>query len=178
MLSDYPTADWTVLFVLDGAGQNLEVAPLEIAPASYRFTIDEGAGVIDLPALGFYRWQLIGTSAGTEGVRVIGSGALEVLPQFLNAEGPDAADSFDRRMLALIKLGLEGKVPRDSESYSINGRSISRIPIVELQGLLTTYERRVEAELQALEAGVQPGRKRRLRYGFGNLSRVASRRWR
>lgn len=167
-LSDYPTADWTVTLELDGPSpENVTIAPTEIAPATYRFSVDLNPPAPGIEVeLGLYRYQVAAVSDGAEGTRIVRAGVIEVLASFLNGEGPDAADTFNRRMLAMIKAQMEGKIPRDSESYSINGRSISRIPTAELQALLVTYEARVEAELVALEHDVTPGRKRRVRVGF------------
>lgn len=161
-LAEYPAADWSLAWVLDGPGPNLTVAGVESGTATYTFTLDE-AGEL---AVGFWNWQLIAQEDASERREVIRSGVLEALPSFLNAQGPDDASTHNSRMLEMIDLALEGKIPRDSESYSINGRSVTRIPIETLVRLRDRYEAAVARELRARSKGVDPRRRRRIRAVF------------
>lgn len=48
------------------------------------------------------------------------------------------------RMLAAIEQRLEGRISSDHQRYSIDGRSLDRIPIMELEQLRTQYRREVQ----------------------------------
>jgi hypothetical protein len=47
--------------------------------------------------------------------------------------------SFASRMLIAIEKRLEGRILTDHENYSIDGRSLSRIPFQQLEQLRTKY---------------------------------------
>lgn len=51
--------------------------------------------------------------------------------------------SFQERMLAAIEARLEGRISSDHQRYTVDGRSLDRIPILELQALRDKYRREV-----------------------------------
>lgn len=58
--------------------------------------------------------------------------------------------SFNSRMVAALKASIEGRVDDESgrmlESHTINGQSISKMPLEQQQRLLERYEARLRAE--------------------------------
>ncbi|MEM9782807.1 MAG: hypothetical protein AAF899_10045 [Pseudomonadota bacterium] len=64
---------------------------------------------------------------------------------FIDAAADSTADarSHDEKMLAAIEATLEGRAVKDVESYSIEGRALTRIPFAELERLRQGYARRV-----------------------------------
>lgn len=65
------------------------------------------------------------------------------------------------RMLALIEQRLEGRITSDHESYTIEGRSLTRIPFAELREYRKYYRKEVYNIQQA--RGLKP-RFRRVKY--------------
>lgn len=54
--------------------------------------------------------------------------------------------SFAVQMLEKVELLLIGKVVKDAQSYSINGRSITKFTIAELMELRKSLKEEIESE--------------------------------
>lgn len=95
-------------------------------------------------------------------------GARAVAAEALLAVAPDPATSTgdgrsrNRRILDAIEATIEGRASKDAESYSIEGRSISRTPLDVLHKLAGHYRRAV-----AREEGGGPIHIRQVRFGHG-----------
>ncbi len=113
-------------------------------------------------APGFYAWTAYVTKAGER--HIVGSGHMEIAPDPASAS-PSDARSHVKRLLDAIEAVLEGRVTKDVESYSIEGRQLTRIPIPELLALRDKYRAEYRRELQAerLAKGLRSGRTVRVR---------------
>lgn len=127
-----------------------------VVGADSKFTIDAtvegGVAKVDLSSSqtnnfvsGEYRWHLFsddGTerSTVTHGFFVIDANPadLEICDTTTHAE----------RVLAAIEKRIEGRILSDHENYSIDGRSLSRIPIDQLERLKRKYSWRVRSAKQ------------------------------
>jgi hypothetical protein len=83
-------------------------------------------------------------------------------------EDPTALVSADfsthaERMLKAIEKRLEGRILTDHEDYSVDGRSLTRIPIMQLRELRIRYREEVR---QRKESKGQRVKKRRIRHRF------------
>ena len=94
-------------------------------------------------AAGRYVWAKTFTRASDGETTPAGSGVVEVLPA---TDATADARSVNRRILDAITARLEGRITKDAESYTIEGRSISRTPLEVLEKLRTQYSRRVARE--------------------------------
>jgi hypothetical protein len=158
----YGDGEWTLSLHVNGPGDGDGSDVAAVASGStFRFTLP----IADNFTLGRYDWQVWADHA-TEGKRVVERGTFEVVPGFLEGAKDGGTSTHASRMLALIEARLEDRPGLDAESYSIGGRSLSRIPIRELREMRDTYRRERMAELAALQAGVTPGVKRPIRLGF------------
>lgn len=93
---------------------------------------------------GAYRWVAYVT--GSDGERLtLCSGTLDIAPDLLTGE-PGDARSHARRMLELIEAALEKRIPKDQQSYEIDGQRLDRIPIERLEALRLRYQREVSRE--------------------------------
>ena len=90
---------------------------------------------------GLYEWRLFLAAAGSR--EEIGSGVLEIEPDFAGLGAGHDPRSHDQRVLDSIKKVLEGRVLSDHERYTIEGRSLDRTPIMDLERLKSLYQRRV-----------------------------------
>jgi len=132
----YPSsAGWSLKYSLRGPG-SLDVASTDGEP--YLFTVGASA-TRDLPA-GVYRWACY-AERGDERL-TLASGSLTVLPDLQQATEFDGR-SHARRMLDLIEAALEKRIPKDQQSYEIDGMRLDRIPIERLEALRTRYRREV-----------------------------------
>ena len=134
-------AGWVLSYVLNGPDR----VSFEALATERMHTIEVAASVTATWPPGFYRW-VARVERGNER-RTVASGTLEVLPNLDTAEPTDAR-SHAQRMLALIEAALEKRIPKDQQSYEIDGLRLDRIPIERLDALRTKYRR----ELQRLLA--------------------------
>tara|TARA_B100000214_G_scaffold98398_1_gene68516 strand:- start:4180 stop:4767 length:588 start_codon:yes stop_codon:yes gene_type:complete len=143
--SDYPADQWTLVYYFrENKGQ-------------YSFditaTADDKTHVVtyaktdtDDIAPGIYAGQGF-VSKGSERF-IIYDGTLEVLPDFnLQKTGQDLR-SHSEKVLEQIKALLEGRFVSDDASYSIAGRSLTKLSPQELIEAKDYYQKRVVTELR------------------------------
>lgn len=120
---------------------------IDIEPTASGGVVSVDVGSADSAAwvAGLYKWQLyLVTGANKE---IIGSGKLTINPDFSAVNAGFDARSHAERMLAAIEARLENRIISDHEKYTIDGRSLDRIPIIELHNLRRIYKRKVAREL-------------------------------
>jgi len=150
-LSDYPaSAGWTLAFVLTKYGQpKITIAAtangndyaISIVPASTRLWVS-----------GIYSWMAyVYKEAGgliTE-KHTLESGQVEVLPDITQATSQTDIRSHAKKVLDALETLLEGKSLNDAQSYSIGGRSISKMSPEELIKWRSFYKNEYQRELEA-----------------------------
>ena len=156
-LTDYTAADsWSVSVDLSGpeASDGFSVAATDAGLGLWQFLFETTD-----KAVGEYTWQVWATKTGAART-MIESGVFDLLPG--NLEGASNRDSSTHvsRMLALIQARLEGRLELDSENYSVAGRSLSRIPMADLESMERRFSRRRRSELAAISRGLHPGKRR------------------
>ncbi|RXU06991.1 hypothetical protein B1F68_10525, partial [Pseudomonas syringae] len=72
----------------------------------------------------------------------VAKGFVKVLADLQSAGFVDGR-SHAERMLDLIEAALEKRIPKDQQSYEIDGMRLDRIPIERLEALRTRYRREV-----------------------------------
>ena len=129
-------AGWSLRYVFTGPERHQVVA---IGGAPYR--VELSAGTTATWAPGLYRWVALAVN-GDERVTVA-NGRLEVSPNLETAEPLDAR-SHAERMLDLVGAALEKRIPKDQQSYEIDGQRLDRIPIERLNALRLQYRREIQ----------------------------------
>ena len=129
-------AGWALRYVLSGPGRESFEA-LGTAP----FTVELAASVTAAWAPGLYRW--VARVERGEQRRTVASGTLEVLENLETAEPTDAR-THAQRMIDLIEAALEKRIPKDQQSYEIDGMRLDRIPVERLDALRTKYRRELQ----------------------------------
>lgn len=104
---------------------------------------------------GKYQWTL--QRKKDSEAYVVATGFMTVLENPLEQVTVDHR-THNEKMLALIENRLEGRVVSDHESYTVNGKSLNRIPIEQLDKLATKYRAMVARENRK-EAGKKPARR-------------------
>lgn len=102
---------------------------------------------------GLYGWTLFATRISDGARQAICSARFEVSPD--PAQGGDARTQA-RKLLDAINAVLEGRITKDVESYSIEGRSLTRVPLEVLRTTRARLMREVQAE-ERLAKGQRPG---------------------
>jgi hypothetical protein len=119
-------ANTDVVVVTNGAGFTVSVAKAKTAPL----------------VAGAYQWQSFVDKVSSGEHYTVEQGVFTVLPS-MSAIVDSSAVSHAERTLALIEAKIEGRITTDHESYSINGRSIMKIPTKELLRMRAIYQAKV-----------------------------------
>jgi hypothetical protein len=137
----YPAPEWRITWVirpLDGSA----ALTAEVADGAATFPASATAAV---PA-GTAEWVAVAEGVAGEALgarETLAAGRVTVKPDPL---GGPATGTAAERILAAIDATLEGRMTKDAESYTIEGRSISRTPVGDLIRLQSLYARRVREE--------------------------------
>jgi hypothetical protein len=143
-ISDYPASEWALTYYLRKDGASATSFSAAADGDSYLVTV--AAATTAAYASGIY--DFIGwVIKGTEKYEVFNS-MIEVLPNPTSTSAYDPR-SHARKVMELIEAAMEGRAENGMESYSIGGRSISKIPLGQLRELWEKYKQDVAMEEQA-----------------------------
>lgn len=142
LVSDYPTATHSAEYVAritGGGSSEIKIAGTEGSSSYYLFTADSATSAVF--SVGVYHWQLEITETSSGNRIVVDRGSFEVIPDM-------DVDQADPRihaeiMLAKIETILEGKADSDVSSYSIAGRSLTKMSFDELLSARDRYRAEV-----------------------------------
>lgn len=140
---EFPPPDWSLRFALrrEDGGTPVVVAAIDTGGA-FRVTLTS----TETAALtaGLHVWNLIAEhDASGERHKLVG-GVMGIEPDALTETGDTRSAAV--RILAAIEATIEGRATKDAESYSIEGRSISRTPVADLLRLRNVYAAQVNRE--------------------------------
>ncbi len=130
------SAGWGLRYVFSGPDRHTVDAQ-----DSTPFQVELTAAATGSWAPGLYRWVALALRGDQR--LTVATGTLEVAPNLETAEPTDARDHA-QRMLALIESALEKRIPKDQQSYEIDGMRLDRIPIERLNALRLQYRREVQ----------------------------------
>lgn len=139
-VAEYPAQTWTLNYALVRAGRAYTFAT---TAEGDRHLVSVAASVTALWQAGEYTLTAYVTKA-SERVTLPGAVRVTVKP---NPTGT-AVDprSHARRTFDAINAVIEGRATADVAAYTINGRSLTKMPIAELISLQSHYRRLVDRE--------------------------------
>ena len=146
-LAEYSPADGWACSVYFRGPEEVDLAGV-VDGAAFDFTI--GADTFQRP--GAFVWQAIATKS-SERV-VVDGGRIKLLENLEESTNFGDQATHAARMVERLEAALEGTADRNVLSYTIAGRSIERIPLLELEGMLARYRRRLKTENRLAAAGV------------------------
>lgn len=130
----YPSAGgWALHYVLNGPERHAFEAA---AGAAYEVSLSAADTAEWAP--GLYRWVAMAVK-GDQRVTV-DTGTIQIEPNWETASPADVR-THAARMVALIEAALEKRIPKDQQSYEIDGQRLDRIPIERLRELRMQYQR-------------------------------------
>ena len=103
---------------------------------------------------GGYVWETVATSGAGDEVCRVAQGRLVLVAGLAVSSDLGTQTTHAERMLAALEAALEGTATKSQRSYTIAGRSIERIPLLELEGLHARYKRRVDRERMLSARGI------------------------
>lgn len=139
LVSDYPLADYSAEYVAritGGGSSEIKVAATE-TDGTYLFTADSTTSA-DFDA-GYYHWQLEVTKTSSGDRVVVDRGTFTAVVD-LDVNNTDPR-SHAEIMITKIETILQGKADSDVSSYSINGRSLTKLSFNELVEARDYYRR-------------------------------------
>ena len=136
---DYPASEgWTLTLYLAGAN----VTQVEAVPDGDDFVVTVGADVTaDGFAPGLYKYAERVSKSGE--VQEVETGVVTVLPD-LTVAGDGDEQEWVEESIAALKAHIRGRLPAGMQSYSIAGRTVSKLPLEEAMKMLTQLEARLE----------------------------------
>lgn len=143
---------WALHYVLNGP-ERYEIAATGGAAYGVRLSAADTAGW----APGLYRWVAMVVK---DDQRVtVDTGTIQIEPNWETASPVDVR-THAARMVALIEAALEKRIPKDQQSYEIDGQRLDRIPVERLRELRMQYQRELGSQRRP---GGPTGRKIRAR---------------
>lgn len=163
-LANFPSPEWVLTYELRSPVLS---TPIQITAVQDGTTSDYS---ITVPAVtsalwiaGEYSWSAFVTK-GTER-KQIDSGSMDVQPDLAQASADFDGRSYVKKVLDALQALILGKATKDQQSYSINGRSISRLTPEELITWENHYKHLYQKEKRAND----------LKKGIGAPTKISTR---
>lgn len=155
LVQDYPVATHSAEYVAritGGGSSEIKLAATEGDPTYYLFTVDSVTSA-DFVA-GYYHWQLEITETASGNRIVVDTGTFTALAD-LDVNNTDPRTHAEI-MVDKIEALLQGRADKDVSSYSIAGRSITKMSVTELIDWRDYYRR--EAKKEKRDSDIKNGR--------------------
>ena len=130
-MSDYPSSAYSMAYkaTLNGGGSTNFTVSGSDSSGEWVFSIAHGTTANF--TVGIYQWNLYVTKTSSSERLRLESGEWEVV-QNISTDTSADPQSHARKVLTAIEAVIEGRASVDQSSYSIAGRSLSRMSIDEL----------------------------------------------
>jgi len=144
LVQDYPLADYSMEYVAritGGGSTEIKVAATETG-GTYVFEVDSATSATYVA--GFYHWQLEATQTATGNRVVLERGTFTAVVD-LDVNNTDPRTHAEI-MITKIESILQGKADADVASYSINGRSLTKMSFEDLINARDFYRKEYAKE--------------------------------
>lgn len=141
LVSDYPPSLYSAEYVarITGGGENEIKLPATETDSYYLFTVDSATSANFSP--GVYHWQLEITQTSSGNRVVVDIGDFTAIPDMDSNQADPRIHA--EVMVDKIETILAGKADSDVASYSIAGRSLTKLSFQELLDAREYYKREV-----------------------------------
>jgi hypothetical protein len=145
LVQDYPLASYSAQYVarITGGGSSEILLPATETDGTYLFTVSSATSASFDP--GFYHWQLEVIQTSTTNRIVVDRGEFTAIVD-LDVNGSDPR-SHAQIMVGKIESILQGKADSDVGSYSIAGRSLTKMSFAELMDARDLYKAEFNQEV-------------------------------
>ena len=145
LVQDYPLASYSAQYVarITGGGNTEVILPATETDGTYLFTVSSATSADFVP--GFYHWQLEVIQTSTTNRIVVDRGEFTAIVD-LDINGSDPR-SHAQIMIGKIESILQGKADSDVGSYSIAGRSLTKMSFAELMDARDIYKAEFNREV-------------------------------
>jgi len=141
LVDDYPLAEYSAEYVarITGGGANEIKLPATESGGTYLFTVSSVDSALFAP--GLYHWQLEVTQTSSGNRIVVDIGDFTAIPDMDDNQADPRIHA--EIMVDKIESLLAGKADSDVASYSIAGRSLTKLSFQELLDARDHYRREV-----------------------------------
>ena len=166
-LTDYPVGSYAMSWVarLESNGGTSFSATVTEVDDYYKFTLDNSA--TGGYTTGDYFWVLKVTQSSDSEELILETGKITVKDNYFGSTGDTR--SHAKVMLDKIESILEGRADADVSSYSIQGRSLSKIGIAELLQWRDYYKAEYQKEVAEFRTGNKEGSGRVVKVQFNDV---------
>jgi hypothetical protein len=147
-LSDYPATTYTLSYYLVKSGTRIT---FDASASGTDHAVSVAATTTVGWTAGTYHWESFAHDGNDR--YFVEAGIIELLPDFETATSGYDDRSHAKKMVDLIESLMEGKAAADVESYSIAGRSLTKMSITELTEWLAHYRAEYRKELRQAGSG-------------------------
>jgi len=148
LVNDYPTADYalTYEFMCDSGGGGSHKFTITATETSDDYIIEVSQDVTEHYHVHNYKWYAFITRTSDSERISIDSGVTQLVADY--AESTADQRSHAKKVLDAIQAVLENRASQDQMSYSIAGRSLSRMSIDDLMTFRDRYRAEYNEELK------------------------------
>ena len=166
-LTDYPVGSYAMSWIarLESNGGTSFTATVTEVDDYYKFTLDNSA--TGGYTTGDYFWVLKVTQSSDSEELILETGKITVKDNYFGSTGDTR--SHAKIMLDKIESILEGRADADVSSYSIQGRSLSKIGIAELLQWRDYYKAEYQKEVAEFRTGNKEGSGRVVKVQFNDV---------
>ena len=166
-LTDYPVGSYAMSWIarLESNGGTSFSATVTEVDDYYKFTLDNSA--TGGYTTGDYFWVLKVTQSSDSEELILETGKITVKDNYFGSTGDTR--SHAKIMLDKIESILEGRADADVSSYSIQGRSLSKIGIAELLQWRDYYKAEYQKEVAEFRTGNNEGSGRVVKVQFNDV---------
>ena len=137
-LTDYPVADYALTYSARLEDSGATEIGITASESGSDYVVEVAAATTAAYTVGVYHWQAYITRTSDSERVTVDSGTFEVIADRDNATTDPR--SHIKIVLDAIQAVIEGRATKDQESYSIQGRSLSRTSIEDLLMLRDRYQ--------------------------------------
>lgn len=166
-LPDYPASSYNLAFDL----RSLNCPPITITASANNddFAISCNATTTKNWKQAVYKWQayvFTGSAPDFTTKKTIGTGTVEIKQNLTIFPSTEDPRSHVKKVLDSLEAVIEGKATLDQLSYSIAGRSLSKMSPEEIVKWRDEYKSKYQAELDAekVEQGISTSRRIGVRF--------------
>ncbi len=141
------SAGWVLTYAL--VKSSVRIAITAATHETHDFLVTLAAATTGGYAAGVYQWQAYVTKAATSERYMVGSGTIEILPNFAAASSGYDARSHVKKVLDALEAKLEGRASKDQEQIVVGGQVVGMMPIARLLEWYSRYKQAYEAEQAA-----------------------------
>ena len=150
LVADYPTADYalTYEFHLDTGGGGSNKFTITATETSTDYIVEIASATTASYTAGEYNWYAFITRSSDSQRLSVDEGRTKVEINFANTNADSRTNS--KKVLDAIEATIEGRASQDQMSYSIAGRSLSRMSIDDLLKFRDRYRAEHEKAIKKL----------------------------